>query len=122
MKTYKKDEGMWARVPAAVVGGVVTYFATEWALSWSGGSLRFVLAGIVFAVLAVVTLYFVFFHQKTGDVLIDTENEMRKVVWPTREEVAGSTLVVIATVFILGVTIYVMDIVLTRGLDLIGVY
>ncbi len=122
MRTYKQEEGMWARVPAAIVGGIVTYFATDWALGSLEGNASYVLAGIVFAALATVTLYIAFFHKKTGDILIDTENEMRKVVWPDREEVAGSTTVVIGTVVLMGMAIFIMDILLTQLLAIIGVY
>ncbi len=113
---------MWARVPAAIVGGIVTYFATDWAMGALEGNAGYVLAGVVFAVLATATLYIAFFHKKTGDMLIDTENEMRKVVWPDREEVAGSTIVVIGSVVLMGAAIFIMDIVLTQVLSIIGVY
>jgi len=55
-------------------------------------------------------------------VLIDTESEMRKVVWPNREEVVGSTTVVIATTVLLGLMIYSLDIGLAQFLDLVGLY
>ena len=109
MGVYKKDEGMWARVPVALIGGAITVAATRAAMDWSTGSTSYILAGIAFLTLAIVTLFFAFFHQKTGEVLIDTEGEMRKVVWPNREEVTGSTIVVIVTTVLLGVGIYALD-------------
>ena len=113
---------MWARMPVAIIGGIVTYYCASAAMGWGRGIAAYVWAGAVFAALALVTLYIAFFHGKLGDVLIDTESEMRKVVWPTREEVTGSTTVVIAMTLILGVTIFVMDILLTQGLSAIGLY
>ena len=39
----------------------------------------------------------------TADLLIDTESELKKVTWPTGEEVANSSFVVIVSVlFIMG--------------------
>ena len=116
---YRREEGLSARVPAAIIGGVITVYATR-AVTGTGDNLAaLVAAGVVFAICAALTLFLCFFHAKTGEVLIDTETEMRKVVWPTREEVTGSTIVVIATTIILGVAIFVMDLALTSGLQLI---
>ena len=122
MQIYKREEGMWARVPVAIIGGVVTVYATDAAMGLAEGNARFIWGGLVFAALGLATLFIAFFHRKTGDVLIDTESEMRKVVWPTREEVQGSTIVVIGTTVLLGLTILVMDIVLTYLFQLIRLY
>ncbi len=122
MRIYKKEEGMWARVPAAIAGGIITVYASRAASSWGRGAASYIWAGAVFAVLGFVTLYIAFFHRKTADVLIDTESEMRKVVWPTREEVSGSTGVVIATTIILGAAIYTVDILLANFFTLVGLY
>jgi preprotein translocase SecE subunit len=119
---YKREEGMWARVPVAVVGGIVTVAATRTAMTWSFWPGRYIWGGIAFAVCACATLWLAFFHRKTGDVLIDTESEMRKVVWPTREEVQGSTIVVIATTLILGVGVFVCDVVVARVLSWVRLY
>ena len=39
---------------------------------------------------------------KVADLLIDTESELRKVTWPTMDEVTNSSLVVIVCVVIIG--------------------
>ncbi|MBI4574748.1 MAG: preprotein translocase subunit SecE [Planctomycetes bacterium] len=49
-----------------------------------------------------------------SDFLIETEGEMKKVSWPTRAEVVGSSVVVIATVMVLGVYMYIVDFGLDR--------
>ncbi len=119
---YKKEEGMWARMPAAIVGGVITVYATDAAMKWGSGIYPYIWAGLIFATFACATLFLAFFHAKIGETLIDTESEMRKVVWPSRPEVTGATTVVIATVFILGVAIYVVDITLASLLKLVHLY
>lgn len=117
---YRREEGLWARVPASIVGGTVTVYAMQAVYGESVPSM--IAAGAVFAIGAAITLYLSFFHAKTGEVLIDTEVEMRKVVWPTREEVTGSTTVVVATTIILGLAIFLMDVALTSGLKFIRLY
>ena len=52
-----------------------------------------------------------FFH----DVLV----EFRKVTWPSRREVVGSTTVVIVVVLVLAVFLAVVDITLSRLIGLI---
>ena len=51
------------------------------------------------------------FNQFLGGV----REEMLQVTWPTREELAGSALVVFVGVALLGVFISVVDFVLSRG-------
>ena len=45
--------------------------------------------------------------------------ELKKVVWPSREEVASSTKVVIVSTLIFGVVLGVVDFLLLAGIDLI---
>lgn len=52
-------------------------------------------------------------HPKLVDFFAETELEMTKVSWSSRREVIGSSVVVIATVIILGVWIALVDIVLS---------
>lgn len=42
----------------------------------------------------------------------DSRNEVRKVVWPTRQETLQTTLVVIVMVLILGIILWLFDMVL----------
>jgi preprotein translocase subunit SecE len=45
--------------------------------------------------------------------------ELKKVVWPSREEVATSTKVVIVSTLIFAVVLGVVDFVLLSGIDLV---
>ena len=45
--------------------------------------------------------------------------ELKKVVWPSREEVATSTKVVIVSTLIFGAVLGVVDFLLLAGIDLI---
>ena len=49
----------------------------------------------------------------TSDVVV----ELKKVSWPTRQELRGSTLVVIVTVILMAVFIGLVDRILSFGLE-----
>ena len=49
---------------------------------------------------------------RTVDFLRDVRTEVKKVTWPTRDEVRKATLVIVVFVTLMGVTIGVMDTVL----------
>jgi preprotein translocase subunit SecE len=51
--------------------------------------------------------------------LIDTKNELKKVTWPTKEELKESTRVVIVASFLLTAFIGVIDQILSRIVKLI---
>ena len=57
--------------------------------------------------------------QKTTNFLKEVRGELGKVTWSTREEVLGSTFVVITVTAILTIFIFVVDIILARLLNLI---
>ena len=47
----------------------------------------------------------------------DVKTELKKVTWPTRKEVYGTTIVVIATVFFFGIYLALVDLVLSYGVQ-----
>jgi preprotein translocase subunit SecE len=49
----------------------------------------------------------------------DSFSELKRVVWPSREDVASSTKVVIISVVIFAVVLGVVDFLLLKGMDLI---
>ena len=53
---------------------------------------------------------------------IDVRTEMRKVSWPGRREVYGTTVVVIFAVFFFGVYLGLIDLLLRLGVDNIFKY
>lgn len=48
----------------------------------------------------------------------DSYGELRKVVWPSRENVVASTKVVIVSTIIVSVFLGLVDFLLVRGIDL----
>ncbi|MBZ5580459.1 MAG: preprotein translocase subunit SecE [Acidobacteriia bacterium] len=53
--------------------------------------------------------------EATKDYIGELRNEMRKVSWPNRKQVEGTTAVVIFSVFAFAAYFEVVDTVLTRG-------
>jgi preprotein translocase subunit SecE len=90
-----------------LVGGVVGYYYyTEWS-----GLARFslLLAGIV---AAVVVGAFTAAGRSMREYLVESQFEMRKVVWPTRDETLRTTLVIIVVVIILSLMLGLIDLIL----------
>jgi preprotein translocase subunit SecE len=57
--------------------------------------------------------------QRLVDFLKDVRSEMRKVVWPTREDVQTTTIVVLITVFIFAAYFWLVDNVIGRGIEVL---
>jgi preprotein translocase subunit SecE len=76
-----------------------------------GINLATMVALVVFAI-GTWLIHRILNRPKIADLLIETENELRKVTWPSREETLTASLVVIATVVILVAYLWVVDIVL----------
>lgn len=49
----------------------------------------------------------------------DSKTEVRKVIWPTRQETMQATMLVVALVFIVGLILWLMDMVLFWGVGLL---
>ncbi len=79
------------------------------------------LAVVVILIGAALLLYFVSMSPKTGEFLIATDGEMKKVNWSTRKEVVGSTWVVVTTCFLMAGLLFVVDFGLASFFGLIGV-
>lgn len=57
--------------------------------------------------------------QKIRNFLGEVQAEMQKVTWPTREELAGSTSVVLMTMLILSAFIGISDFIFSHFLSII---
>lgn len=47
----------------------------------------------------------------------DVKTELRKVTWPGKKEVYGTTVVVIITVFFFGVYLFLVDVILNSAVN-----
>ena len=66
-------------------------------------------------------LYYVLNRPRIVDFMIATEAEMRKVNWPTKREISGSTVVVILGTMLLASMLFVVDIAFAWLFQLVGV-
>lgn len=48
--------------------------------------------------------------------LVETRAEIKKIVWPTPNQVANNTLIVLFMIFIVGIFIWVLDFLTSSGL------
>ena len=60
--------------------------------------------------------------QGTKQFYLDVRSEMRKVTWPSKQEVMGTTVVVIVAVFFFGLYLGLVDSLLALGLDRVLLY
>ena len=114
---YKLGQGYWTRVISATAGGVIALLGGWWLhdifetidwginpifLSWGIGGL--------FVALCCPAIYFWTARTvKTVDFLVATESEMKKVSWPTRRDVSGSTVIVIFTSMLIALFCFFFD-------------
>lgn len=82
--------------------------------------LLFRVLGLVVVIVAVVALMST---TNTGrfvlSFIIESKQEVRKVIWPTRDETMRTTLLVFAMVFIVGLLLWVLDMFLFWGVRLL---
>ena len=59
--------------------------------------------------------------KKSGNRIVrffkEVKSEMKKVVWPSRKQVIKNTLIVIASVVIIGVVIWALDMLFSLGIE-----
>jgi preprotein translocase subunit SecE len=55
--------------------------------------------------------------QSAKQFYLDVRSEMKKVSWPGRQEVIGTTIVVVVAVFFFGLYLGLVDYLLAMGLD-----
>jgi preprotein translocase subunit SecE len=55
--------------------------------------------------------------QRAKQFYYDVRSEMKKVSWPGRQEVVGTTIVVVVAVFFFGIYLFVVDQVVAQGLN-----
>jgi len=140
---YKPNQGTYARAAAAGALLLLDLLACVSFYGMLGGEEKFkaveipvpydaVWAGILFVALAAVIAIFVFGVQ-TGlrrldaassslvDLLVDTQGELQKVSWPSREELSRSTVIVLSCVLLLGGFLWVVDIVISSAMMVLNV-
>jgi len=128
VKIYKPGQGYWTRLLSAIGGGVLVAAGAEWL--WRNLSIlsndyaRYIQAAAVILMLAVfgfLLAWLIGSKPRTIDFMIATEGEMKKVNWPSRKEVVGSTWVVICCVVLLATLLFSADIVFAWIFQQVGI-
>ncbi len=126
---YKPGQGYWTRLLSAVGAGVLVLAGVQWIWAklgvWIGGeSAIFWQAGaavVIIAIFGLLIYRYVGTKPNTSDFLIATEGEMKKVNWPTRREVFGSTWVVVAFLIITVAILFSADLLFAWIFQSIGI-
>lgn len=124
---YKQGQGYWTRMMTFIGGSVLFAWGGAW-LAAQVSKIDFaknpdgsfvtmdpkywqLLAGALTLIVGVALSYtFAYAKAGTGEFLISTEGEMKKVNWSTRREIVGSTWVVVGISVILAICLFVVDI------------
>jgi preprotein translocase subunit SecE len=101
---HKQDLLKWAAVAVIVGGGIYAnaYFSAE---SLVVRVLGMLVLGALAAWLAVQTTKGAAFLT----LCLEARTEVRKVVWPTRQETTQTTMIVLVVVFILAIVLWLLD-------------
>ena len=97
-----------------VLGGVAAFYY------FSEVSVLYRVIGLLAVVLIVLGLMFTTnLGRNVWVFFLESKQEVRKVVWPTREETTRTTMLVFAMVFIVGLILWLLDMVLFKGVQLL---
>lgn len=102
---------------SAISGGTIILMGVGWlsqqittlGLGQKTVYVQAITAAVLIALVGWFLYYLVYVKTKTGDFLIATEGEMKKVNWSTKREIIGSTWVVIGLTLFIAVIIAILD-------------
>ena len=97
----------------ALIGGIVAfyYFRDEWTLLYR------VLAMLAATIGSFGLIMTTAIGKGFLGFLRDSRVEVRKMVWPTRQETVQTTLIVVALVFLVGLLLWTLDAMLFWGIS-----
>jgi len=119
LQVYKSGQGYWTRLMTAIAVLTFTAGAAAWfnakiltvyvipsspnEMYWKAG----IIAGTILRFGAL--LWYLLNKPKIADFMIATENEMKKVNWPSKQAVMGLTWIVIAGTLMIAAILFVAD-------------
>ena len=138
LEFYKKGQGSISRLLALVSGGLL--------IIWGGYALWVKLQGtslievfsfqvphvgldinltliisVAVVLLGVSGLVWLLNRPRSVDLLVETESEMRKISWPSRQEAWNSSIVVVITVLVMMGLLFFYDVMLNKILSFLFV-
>ena len=105
--TSPADMAKLAMAALLLIAGIVGYYLLA---NWTGWARLGVVSAGIIAAIAVAA--FTAIGRSTREYLSESRFELRKVVWPTRDETLRTTLVVIAVVIVLSLLLGLIDVIL----------
>ena len=104
-----------------VVAGVAAfyYFSTDHTYFKEVRLLYRVLGLVVIVLMALGMMLTTDLGRTVWSFVLESKQEVRKVVWPTRDETVRTTLLVFAMVFIVGLILWLLDMFLFWGVRLL---
>jgi preprotein translocase subunit SecE len=120
---YKPGQGYWTRTLSALGAMALAAAGAGWMWGELEGSGLYVQATVATIIVLVMLglVWYLFNKPNIVDFLIATEAEMKKVNWPTRREIIGSTWLVIAGTFMMALLLYGIDVIFLELFRLINV-
>ena len=106
------DKAKLALAIILIVGGIVAYYWFENQSVWLRTA--YVLIGTA---AALALAWQTQIGRATLSFILSSRNEVRKMVWPTRQETVQTTLFVLLTVLVVGVFMWVLDLALFWALS-----
>ncbi|WP_428388698.1 preprotein translocase subunit SecE [Mucisphaera sp.] len=113
---YKPGQGYYTRLLSAIGAGTLVLCGIAWIWNKMTGipseTRIFWQAGMAVVVITIfgTLLYWIFNKPAVAEFMIATEAEMKKVNWPTRREIVGSTIVVITGTVIFAAFLLTADV------------
>ncbi len=131
LRIYKPGQGYYTRVGTAIGIGVLSLWGTlflsdQFATYMDPNTkyfmpVRYGVCLAVFAAMCVLGYWIVGLHRRANEFFIATEGEMKKVSWISWPDLVRSTQVVVISVLVLGLFLFVVDIVFMEFFAAIGV-
>ena len=126
---YKPGQGYWTRVMSAIGAGTLVLTGVAWLWgqfqAWFSGAdnLIYYQAGMAVAMITGfgALLFYLLNKPRIADFMIATEAEMKKVNWPGRREIIGSTWIVICGAALMAVWLLTFDLVFAEFFLRIGI-
>lgn len=116
LSIYKPGQGYWTRVLSAVGAGTLVLAGVAWLVAqleaWiASENTLYYQAGVATSLIVGfgLAIYFVLNKPRIVDFMIATEAEMKKVNWPSRKEIIGSTIVVIGGTVLIALLLFVIN-------------
>jgi len=124
---HKPGQGYWTRMMSAIGFGTIVLAGVAWLWGrftvWFPQDTIYWQSGMAVAIILGFgsVLWYLLNKPNIVEFMIATEAEMKKVNWPSKREIYGSTVVVIGGTLFIAAVLTVIDIVFGYGFTQIGI-